>query len=158
MSIAGVPLFLQRVPIDQIIDLRHRVLRIGMPRASAIFERDHDPNCLHFAAMLGTPTGPAVCCATFHPDQWESTPAWRLRGMASDAPHRNKGLGRALLGFAEQTLHASAPATRALWCNARLVAVPFYQSQGWTVVSPLFDIPTAGPHHVMVKHLPDLSG
>ena len=35
----------------------------------------------------------------------------------------------------------------------RAPAVPFYQRAGWTVVSDVFDIPTAGPHHRMTRDL-----
>jgi len=42
----------------------------------------------------------------------------------------------------------SAGVTR-FWCNARVPAVPFYAAMGWTVVSDVFDVPTAGPHRVM---------
>ena len=39
--------------------------------------------------------------------------------------------------------------------NARIAAVPFYQSMGWKIVSELFDIPTAGMHHRMIKRMPE---
>jgi hypothetical protein len=38
---------------------------------------------------------------------------------------------------------------RYLWCNARLVAVPFYERLGLEAVGPEFDIPGIGPHYVM---------
>jgi hypothetical protein len=42
-----------------------------------------------------------------------------------------------------------------LWCNARrtIPAAGFYQKQGWTIVSDIFEIPTAGPHVKMSKRL-----
>ncbi len=38
-----------------------------------------------------------------------------------------------------------------VWCNARVVAVPFYAKQGWEIVSEVFDIPTVGPHRAMLR-------
>ena len=36
-----------------------------------------------------------------------------------------------------------------LWCNARLIAVPFYERMGLTAVGDLFEMPEIGPHYVM---------
>jgi GNAT superfamily N-acetyltransferase len=151
--IGAASLLLRQVPVERIIDLRHRVLRAGLPREAAMFEHDHAAGGFHFAAVAEPEGAIVVSCATFHPDQWDAAPAWRLRGMATDAAYSGKGVGRALLGFAEQTLLAASPAIRVLWCNAREPAVSFYRSLGWEVVSPLFEVPTAGPHHVMAKWL-----
>lgn len=139
---------------DQIIDLRHRVLRTGLPRTSAMFSNDALQDSFHVAAFDGAL---AVCCATFHPGQWDSEPAWQLRGMATDAQHRSRGLGRRVLGFAEDAVQSrpmgSGGIVRLLWANARLGAIGFYQSQGWAIVSPVFEVPTAGPHHKIVKRV-----
>ena len=32
-------------------------------------------------------------------------------------------------------------------------AVGFYERNGWRLASPEFEIPTAGPHHKMTRHL-----
>lgn len=154
----GSAVLLRQLPVEQIVDLRHRVLRAGLPREAAMFEKDHAAGTLHFGAIAHTDGKAAagetvVSCATFHPDQWESAPAWRLRGMATESAYRGRGVGRALLGFAETVLVRASPAATVLWCNARVPAVRFYESLGWTVMSPEFDVPTAGPHHVMVKRL-----
>jgi GNAT superfamily N-acetyltransferase len=135
----------------KLIDLRQRVLRVGLPRDEALFQGDDLPTSRHFGAF---DESRAVCCATFHRVDYENEPAWRLRGMATDEPFRGKGVGREVLYFAEDVLRKEKP-IRLLWCNARLVAVPFYQGLGWRIVSDLFDIPTAGPHHRMIKRLSD---
>lgn len=151
---AGRSLVVRACSSEEIIDLRHRVLRQGLPREAAIFAGDRESGSIHFAAFA-TRDGDesAVCCATFHVEPYQQEPAWRLRGMATDAEFRGQGVGRAVLSFAQEQLLERAPGRRLLWCNARLAAVPFYEAQGWQVVSELFDIPTAGPHHVMVKRL-----
>jgi GNAT superfamily N-acetyltransferase len=134
---------------DELIDLRHRVLRAGLPREEAVFPGDDLPSSRHFGAFDGVA---AVCCATFHRSEYEGEIAWRLRGMATDEGFRSRGVGREVLKFSEDVLMAE-DAIRLLWCNARIAAVKFYQSQGWGIVSELFDIPTAGLHHRMVKRL-----
>jgi GNAT superfamily N-acetyltransferase len=143
------PLTIRRAVADEIVDLRHRVLRSGLPRESAIFPGDELPTSRHFGAFDGPK---AVCCATFHLEPWQGEPAWRLRGMATDDNFRGKGVGRALLNFAEEIVISENP-IRLFWCNARTPAAQFYQSLDWKIVSDVFEIPTAGPHYVMVKRL-----
>ena len=83
---------------------------------------------------------------------WEDSPAWQLRGMATDARYRGKGIGTAVLQLAEKTVIATG-FSRLLWCNARVPALAFYERQGWRVMSEQFDIPTAGPHRKMLKRV-----
>jgi len=132
---------------DRLIDLRHAVLRAGLPREEAIFECDTLEGAFHVAAVLGERV---VGCATFHPDLWQQKPAFKLRGMATSPDVRRQGVGRAMLNFAESRLLEKGT-TRQLWCNARVPAVPFYESMGWAVQSNVFEVPGAGPHVRMTK-------
>ena len=135
--------------LDRIVDLRHRILRAGLPLDAAIFDGDELPTSVHVAAMFGNEV---VGCATFHFSQWQGRPAWQLRGMATSDTVRRQGLGRKMLDFAEQQLK-SLNDTRQLWCNARTPAIPFYEAMGWRVESGVFEIPTAGPHVRMSKRM-----
>jgi GNAT superfamily N-acetyltransferase len=135
--------------MEDVIDLRHVVLREGLPRSEAIFKGDELPTSHHFAAFAD---GKCVGCATFHLNEWEGRPAYQLRGMATDSGFRSGGIGTALLELAEETLRKAGP-IRQLWCNARTPALNFYKKQGWKVVSEEFFIPTAGPHFRMIKTL-----
>jgi len=138
---------------EEIVDLRHRVLRQGLPRSEAIFAGDDLPHNFHFGAfeVLGAQSAEqAVGCATFHLNQWAEQPAWQLRGMAIDVRWQGAGVGRAILLYAERSIAQVSDITR-YWCNARLSAIPFYERMGWQVASDLFDIPTAGPHRKMFR-------
>ncbi len=139
---------IQRVPVERIIDLRHVILRQGLPRESAIFTGDDLPSSRHYAAI---DNGRVVCCLTLHQSQWESQPAWQLRGMAADKEHQGHGIGSAMMDWMEAELLSDADASRQLWCNARVPARNFYLKLGWQIVSDIFDIPTAGPHVRMIK-------
>jgi GNAT superfamily N-acetyltransferase len=135
--------------LERILDLRHRVLRAGLPPETAVFPGDELSTSVHVAAMVGDEV---VGCASFHLNQWQGQAAWQLRGMATSDPVRRQGLGRKMLDFAEQELQ-SRHATKQLWCNARTPAVPFYEAMGWRVESDVFEIPTAGPHVKMSKRM-----
>jgi GNAT superfamily N-acetyltransferase len=143
------------VDADAVVDLRHRVLREGLPRDTAIFVGDQLPTTIHLAAfdewdvMLG--------CVTLMQCPWQMSssvpqPAWQLRGMAVEHAYRSHGIGTQLLLAVDVEVLVQGHA-RLLWCNARCPAVAFYERNGWNVASPSFEIPSAGPHQKMTKHL-----
>ena len=142
------PMTLRRVPAADVIDLRHAILRAGLPRETALFPGDDDPNARHYGAFE---EDRLIGCVTLHPSTWRDNPAWQLRGMAVDKTHQSHGVGKALIDFLEADLHDSP--TRQLWCNARVPAARFYEKVGWRIVSEPFEIPTAGPHVKMTKRL-----
>lgn len=144
---------IRRAELEELIDLRHVVLRDGLPRSEAIFAGDDAPTARHYGAFIGDRT---VCCATLHLNEWEGEPAWQLRGMATDAIVRGRGVGHALMAFLERDVLDDAPPTgqvRLMWCNARVPALRFYESLGWQICSEEFFIPTAGPHRRMTRRL-----
>ena len=143
------PLQIRRATAAEVVDLRHAVLRAGLPRETAIFVGDYDPTARHFVATQGDRI---VGCATLHLNRWRDQPAWQLRGMAVAPDHQRGGVGAQLLLAIEESVRDDSP-TRQLWCNARVPAVAFYQKHGWSVASDVFDVPTAGPHVKMIKGL-----
>jgi GNAT superfamily N-acetyltransferase len=135
--------------VDLIIPLRHAVLRAHLPFDSARFDGDGDPATLHVAALIA---GNVIGCASWMLNAFQGEPAYQLRGMAVAESERGTGIGQRLLNHSESLL-AHHP-VKLRWCNARQVAVGFYERQGWTVMSPVFDIPSAGPHYQMSRRLP----
>jgi GNAT superfamily N-acetyltransferase len=142
-----------RVSVDVIIDLRHRLLRAGLPAEAAQFPGDNDASNWHIGLFYPCPpeeNAPLVSCASFMLNSYKDEPAWQLRGMCTDGPHRSKGFGGRLLACAEAAISEHSK-LRLFWCNARVPAIPFYERQGWIADSDVFDIPTAGPHRKMFK-------
>jgi GNAT superfamily N-acetyltransferase len=135
---------------DELIDLRHAVLRAGLGREAAYFEGDDEPTTRHFAAVeaWSAPIG----VATILRRDWHGQPAWQLRGMAVQPASQRNGIGRKLLAAIEGHIRADA-ATGQLWCNARVPAIGFYTNCGWLVVSDVFVIEKAGPHVRMTKQV-----
>lgn len=132
---------------DEIVDLRWRILRAGLPRESADFPGDDHPQTLHIGAFEG---GLCIGCASFMQNEWNGVPAWQLRGMAVDEGYRSQGIGREILVFADEQIRQRGY-SRQLWCNARTPAVRFYQTSGWQTEGEEFTIPTAGPHCKMSR-------
>jgi GNAT superfamily N-acetyltransferase len=152
LSFEGSEIVVRPARWEEIVDLRHAVLRQGLPREEAIFPGDDAATSRHCGAFCADVV---VGCATFHASEWESEPAWQLRGMATLPEFRGKGVGRAVLEAMEADFEVAGhpPAGTLLWCNARTPAVGFYETMGWRVVSERFEIPTAGPHVKMIKRL-----
>jgi GNAT superfamily N-acetyltransferase len=76
-------------------------------------------------------------------------PQYRLRAMATDPEFRRMHAGDTLIQFALQELRLRRAAV--LWCDARLVAVPFYEQLGFQKADDVYEVPLIGPHHFMWK-------
>jgi len=139
---------IRRVALEEIIDLRHAVLRAGLPRESARFHGDDDPKTVHLAAKDGPKV---VGCATILVNEWNGERACQLRGMAIDPARQRRGVGRRML--AEVDLIAAEKGVGLLWANVRKPAAEFYRKCGWVIVSEEFEIPAAGPHFKMIRRL-----
>jgi len=133
------------VPVTRIIDLRHRILRAGLPRSTANFPGDDDPGAIHLAAFDDEQI---IGCATLHR---KTASEYQLRGMAVEKAHQSRGVGAILLAEAEKI--AAENRAETIWANCRTPAVPFYKKHGWQTISDEFVVETAGPHFKMSKSL-----
>ena len=97
--------------------------------------------------------GKIVAIGSFAKRSYDTAPelTYQLRGMATSPDVRGEGYGIALLEEARR-IFKERQAT-GWWCNARLVAVPFYERFGMKIASEQFEIEGIGPHHVMVDRL-----
>lgn len=152
------------VTVEEIRPLRNQVLRPGRPIETVYYPCDQLQDCFH----VGVKTeNKVIATATFYPDilskeyqkflppslrQFDSTPkVYRLRGMASDPNYRGKGLGKLVLNFAyEELIRRNTPY---IWCNARVVAIGFYEKLGYQIIGEEFQIPDIGGHFIAYKNL-----
>lgn len=129
--------------------LRAEVLRPGQPVSASAYAQDDDPETLHLAAY--DDSGAVVGCATFFPEPLDGEPAWRLRGMATASAVRGQGYGGQLLTRGLSELRGRG--VPLLWCNARTSAVGFYEGYGFRRRGEEFDVPSLGPHYLLVLRL-----
>jgi predicted GNAT family N-acyltransferase len=144
------PFTIRPARVEEIVDLRHAVLRPGRAREAAEFDVDRLPGTRHFIALFGSKV---VGCATIAPTKWDGLDAWQLRGMAVAAEARKTGLGRAMLEAIERSFDRPEHPVF-LWCNARVEAIGFYKTCGWAVQSDVFEVPDVGPHVKMTRSIP----
>lgn len=135
-------------------DIRHIVLRDGLPRESCFWETDRLPGVFHLGGWIDNRQ---VGTATFQPDHnpdFPEEPAYRLRGMAVLPDARGFGVGALmLLTGMDRVRQLGVPL---LWCDARIGAVPFYTRYGWVQYGECFEIPSAGTHYRMRKTLTNI--
>lgn len=126
------------------ITLRLRVLLrpIGVP-VSYIDREKEKEDVLIGAFEDGQIVG---CCVLTRRD----AETVQLRQMAVDAKMQHKGIGSAVLHFAEKT--AKEKGYRTLMMHARNPVVPFYKMHGYVVVGEEFSEVGTG-HHKMQKSL-----
>jgi len=132
--------------LEDVIQLRHQVLRKGRPIETASFFEDQFKSTLHFGIF--NEQNKIICCLTITPNFYKGIDAWQLRGMATDYEVQGKGLGSLLVK--QSIKFVQNEQNKALmWCNARESAVRFYEKLGWHIDSERFDIEPIGPHFKM---------
>jgi GNAT superfamily N-acetyltransferase len=133
--------------LEEILELRDETIIQGTGRSTPEFPGDRQKTTIHMGAF---DAGRNVGCATFLQSSWEGEPAWQLRGMATAPDVRGMGVGAALLREAERVLIDRGP-IRTLWCNARQIAVPFYEKLGWRIETDEFLTPGIGMQRKMTR-------
>jgi predicted GNAT family N-acyltransferase len=118
--------------------LRDAVLRPELPPGS-IYPGDDAADTLHLGAFVeGALVAVATLCREPMPGE-QSTTSWRLRGMATLAQYRGRGLGQEL---AQRCIaYAAEQEGTAVWCTSRIATVPFYQVLGFVECGEPFRLP-----------------
>lgn len=132
---AVTPVVVRRGTAEDVIELRHRVLRAGRPRHTAVFAGDDDVETHHWVALQAGRVVGVVTILAPNPER-------QLRGMAVEPALQRSGIGSKLLA----AIQDSAP----MWCNARAGVVAFYREHGWEPQGESFEVDDVGPHQRMV--------
>ena len=133
---------------EEVVDLRHRVLRSSSPISEAVYELDNDKDTIHLG-IVGK-SGSVMAIASFFLENEKAekqSGVYRLRGMAVEPEMQSKGYGTILLNFAVSMLQSKGASM--LWCNARTSASDFYMKQGFVVDGDEFEMTSIGPHYRM---------
>ncbi len=138
--------------------VRHRVLWPHRPSLEACtIDIDDAPHARHLGAL--SPAGEVVGVLSLFaqrsdrfPDALPADlPVYRLRAMGVLPAWRRCGVGEALIEAACAAARELGAAE--LWCDARLVALPFYEACGFRYLTDRYDIPVIGPHRMMARAL-----
>ncbi len=141
---------IKQISTEETIAVRHPVLRAGRPREDCYFQGDDLKTTVHYGVFSeNNLAGIATFLEQNHP-AFEGTHL-QLRGMAVLDEYKGKGLGKRLLESGEQL--AKSKKKKIIWCNARNIAVPFYEKMGYKIIGNSFEIPLVGLHYVMIKNI-----
>ncbi len=155
-------------------DCRYAVLRepIGFPRGAEILEDDEQAihawveNETEVVAVgrahliesgsdgsAADHAGPgATKCPPFGPlEDPSNRPAIQIRQMGTRPEARRQGHAATVLKTLEEASKEHFGAKIGL-LQAREVAIPFYLSQGWSIVDEPYTISGIGPHRSMIKY------
>ena len=77
-------------------------------------------------------------------------PAFQIRQMGTLPDHQREGYAADVLGELERIMSAEFGCKTGL-LQARQHAIPFYESQGWSLIDEPYTIGIIGPHRSMVK-------
>ncbi len=137
----------RQIDAAETIPLRHAVLRPGRPEESAHFAGDHEPTTRHLGVFQDKELLSIASLFVAPMPGQPGSPAFQLRGMATAAHARGRGLGQLLVQ--QCVVFAKEMKAEILWCNARTSAAGFYQKLGFQVSGAEFDVPDVGPHFRM---------
>lgn len=77
-------------------------------------------------------------------------PAIQVRGMGTLDDYQGQGLASDVLSALERESIKRWNAKTG-WLQARIVAIPFYEANGWCCFGPEYNVPNVGPHVSMWK-------
>lgn len=131
--------------------LRRAILRPHQRAEELLYTADDDPQSFHLGAFDGAEL---ISVASFlfdsHPD-FDDSRQFRIRGMATLADYRGRGIGMKLLDSGLKRIKGEG--VEFVWCNARETAFQFYEKAGFAYFGEMFEPPGIGPHKVMWKRL-----
>ena len=82
-----------------------------------------------------------------HSSKIEDKKQYRLRAMASLPEVRGSGAGKMIVQEALRLVEAKG--MEVLWCDARKVALGFYEKLGFERIDEWYEVPKIGPHQFM---------
>jgi ribosomal protein S18 acetylase RimI-like enzyme len=138
-------------PVKDLIPVRHKILRTGKPISTCYFDGDNNLETFHFGAYKQNKiVGSVSFMMKFHPDI-DAKKSYQLRGMAVLKHYQKQSIGLHLLQFSEN--HLLQQNVDLIWCNVRIKAKGFYQTQNFKIFGEEFIIPDVGPHVLMYKYI-----
>lgn len=139
------------VSADDILKLRHKVLRENKPLSTAHFEGDNLDTTFHFAALTQNKIVGCVSLIPVSHEDFDELNPYQLRGMAVDPQFQGQHIGNRLLDFTSKQLLLRK--INFVWCNVRTSAIEFYAKNNFIQNGEIFEISNVGPHILMFKFL-----
>lgn len=132
--------------------LRHKVLWPHIEKVEdCIIDIDHRSDAIHLGVFDDEKIISIGSLFQMDSPRIAIEKQYRLRAMATDPDYRGQNAGRILIEKSFDILKEKG--VEVLWCDARKIAVGFYQSLGFSMLPEEYDVPKIGPHYFMWKEL-----
>ena len=118
-------MIIKKINAEKTFQIRHPILRKGLPLDSCKFENDDDENSIHLCAIENNEliavisALPNIC--PFFPEK----KAFQIRGLAVIEKFRRRGIASALIKETEITLRNKF-SIELIWLNSRTIASKLY--------------------------------
>lgn len=131
--------------------VRHPVLRPGKNIETCHFDGDNLESTRHFGYFEDEKLAGVASLFEAPTPLLSEENQFQLRGMAVLQEYQKRGIGEALVKFAEN--NSTSRNGKLIWFNAREIAVPFYEKLGYKIIGEHFNIGDIGKHYVMYRNL-----
>ncbi len=132
-------------------NIREKVLWPHITDGNYSISADNDKDSFHLGVFLNEKL---ISIGTFMQDnnpKFNCKLQYRLRAMATDENYRKIGAGKNLFLKGVEILKNNN--TELLWCDARMIAIPFYKSMNMKSLPETYNIPHIGAHKTMYIYL-----
>jgi len=142
-------MLVKEIRAEQTKPLRHKVL---WPHIEKLEDCNIDIDAREDAIHLGAfdAAGKIVGICSLFKTATSKLPhkkQYRLRAMATDPDVRGSGAGKAIVEQAKQKVKSMG--YELLWCDARKVALGFYERMEFDRIDEWYEVRTIGPHQLM---------
>ncbi len=141
---------IQHITPQQTYTLREKILRKNSTKPF-VFDGDFEKTTIHLGAYYDNTIIGVVSLMKKNQQAFSFYKQYQLRGMAIATSFQQKGVGQQLICAVFATLKNSG--VEIIWCNARVVAVTFYEKLGFIKTTTKFNIPSIGLHYLMYKEI-----
>lgn len=140
---------IKKIKTEDTYSIRLEVLRKNIPLPYK-FNGDFDESTFHLGAFKNNVL---IAVSSYMKSDYPSFKGnqYQLRGMATLQEHQGIGAGKLMVEESYKILKGLN--INCLWCNAREIAVPFYEKLGMKTFGEKFDVKLIGDHYVMFKYL-----
>ena len=132
-------------------NIREKVLWPHITDGNYSISADNDKDSFHLGVFLNEKL---ISIGTFMQDnnpKFNCKLQYRLRAMATDENYRKIGAGKNLFFKGLEILKNNK--IELLWCDARMIAIPFYKSMKMKSLPKTYNIPNIGEHKTMYIYL-----
>ena len=132
-------------------EIRKQVLWPHIKNGDYSISADKNPETFHLGTFVNKKV---ISIGTFikeNNSKFNCNLQYRLRAMATDKNYRQIGAGKNLFLKALDILNNKE--IEILWCDARLIAIPFYESVNMQSLPKSYNVPNIGLHKTMYIYL-----